>query len=75
MLEWPSQLPDVNSIQNIWTIIKLKLRGNKTWTVKQLVRQIIFIWKSLSKDYAKKLVESMTCRLQLINNEGDWIAY
>jgi len=62
VLDWPSQSPDANPIENVWALIKFKLRGKKIWTVKQLIRQIRFVWRSLSEDYAVKLVESMPRR-------------
>jgi len=42
----------------------------------QPIISIRFIWRSLSQDYAIKLVESMPRRCQtIINNKGDWTTY
>jgi len=43
VLDWPSQSPDANPIENVWALMKFKLRGKKIWTVKQLFRQIWFM--------------------------------
>lgn len=76
VLDWPSQSPDANPIENVWALIKFKLRGKKIWTVKQLIRQIRLIWRFLSEDYAVTLVESMPRRCQsIIDNGGDWTTY
>jgi hypothetical protein len=76
VLDWPLQSPDANPIENVWALMKFKLRGKKIWTVKQLFRQIRLIWRSLSPDYAIKLVESMPRRVQsIIDNGGDWTTY
>lgn len=80
VLDWSSQSPDANSTENLWAFMKFKLREKKIWTIKQLFRQIWFIWRSLSPDYAIKLVESilrepsqlliMEVTKQLINNKA-----
>lgn len=76
VLDWPSQSPDANPIENVWALMKFKLRGKKMWNVKQLIRQIRLIWRSLSPDYAIKLVENMPRRCQaIINSGGDWTTY
>jgi len=73
VLDWPSQSPDTNPIENVWALMKFKLREKKIWTTKQLTR---LIWRSLSEDYALKLVESMPRRCQsIIDNGGDWTTY
>lgn len=76
LLDWPSQSPDANPIENVWSWMKLKLRGKQIWKVQELVRQIRLIWRSLPQEYAIKLVESMPRRCQaIIDNEGDWTSY
>lgn len=76
VLDWPSQSPDANPIENVWGYIKCKLRGKKVFSEKQLVKHIRAIWRSLPQDYAIKLVESMPTRCQaIINNAGDWTPY
>lgn len=76
VLDWPSQSPDANPIENVWAIMKIKLRGKKLNTIKKLIRQIRLVWRSLSRDYAITLVESMPRRCKLIiDNGGDWTPY
>jgi len=58
-LDWPSQLPDTNPIKNVLAYIKHKLRRKRTYTLKQLSREIRRIWRTLSLEYAVNLVESM----------------
>lgn len=75
-LDWPSQSPDANPIENVWALIKHKLRGKRVFNLKQLSREIRRIWKALPLEYAKNLVESMPRRCQaIIDAGGDWTHY
>lgn len=75
-LDWPSQSPDANPIENVWAYIKQKLRGKRTYTAKQLSRNIRQIWRALPLQYAVNLVESMPRRCQaIIDAGGDWTHY
>lgn len=75
-LKWPSQSPDINPIENVWSVIKNNLRGKQIHTLKQLSYQIKRIWRSLPVQYAEKLVQSMPRRCEAIcQSEGDFILY
>ncbi|CAG9569551.1 unnamed protein product [Danaus chrysippus] len=75
-LDWPSQSPYANPIENVWVYIKHKHRERRTQTLKQLSCEIRRIWRSLSVEYAVKLVESMPRRCQaIIDAGGDWTHY
>lgn len=75
-MEWPAMSPDANPIENVWSYIKMQLRGKPVYTEKQLSCQIRKIWRSLPLEYAENLVESMQKRCQaIINNDGDWTKY
>lgn len=72
-LDWPSQSPDANPIENVWAQMKMKLGKNRPHNLKQLVRWIHKIWRSFSEEYAQNLVQSMPRRCQaIIDAEGDW---
>lgn len=76
VLDWPSQSPDANPIENVWAIVKQKLRGKTIWTAKQLSRQIRLIWKRLPRQLAQNLVQSMSRRCEaIIANGGDYTCY
>lgn len=75
-MKWPAMSPDANPIENVWSYMKMKLKGKPVYTVKQLSFQIKKIWRSLPKEYAENLVESMGKRCQaIISNGGDWTRY
>lgn len=75
-MDWPSQSPDANPIENVWAIMKHKLRRKRIRSTKQLKSALTRIWNSLSTDYAKNLAESCTQRCQhIIESGGDWTYY
>ena len=75
-MEWPAMSPDANPIENVWSYMKMKLKGKPVYTVKQLSFQIKKIWRSLPKEYVENLVESMEKRCHaIISNGGDWTKY
>lgn len=75
-MDWPSQSPDANPIENVWGIMKSQLAGKPVHDLKQLARAIRKIWRSLSVDYAQKLVESMPNRCEaILQNDGDYTVY
>ena len=44
VLEWPGNLPDLNPIDSLWSIIKNKLRLKDCTTVNKLIEAIILVW-------------------------------
>lgn len=76
VLNWPSQSPDANPIENVWALMKNQLRGKPLFNNKALCRKLKQIWRSLPAEYAQNLVDSMPrrCKAILINN-GDWTLY
>lgn len=72
VLDWPPQSPDANPIENVWSLIKHKLRGKRILKLKTLVRSIRKIWRSLPVANAETLVETMHRRCQaILDNGGD----
>ena len=73
VLEWPSQSPDLNPIENIWGLIKQRLRKLHL-APKNLDDVYDFIkreWESLRKEYLLTLVHSMPSRIEaVIKNKG-----
>ena len=44
VLEWPGNSPDLNPIENLWSIIKLRLRKKDCTTLIKLIEGIIDVW-------------------------------
>ena len=75
-LPWPSQSPDLNPIENVWSVLKANVDNYKPNSVKELIYVIKKEWKKLDSSFAKDLVISMkNCVSLLLSNEGDHILY
>ena len=66
VLDWPSQSPDLNPIENLWSILKdqLKKRQTKPTNKEELWVQLQEEWQNLQGDLLKRLVDSMPQRCQ-----------
>ncbi len=75
LLEWPSNSPDVNSIENIWSVVKHKVE-KKTWNIDELELFLGEEFKNTEIDVVKNCVISMKkiC-LSLISSKGEQIKY
>jgi transposase len=78
MLNWPGNSPDMNPIENLWSIQK-KCRGKMDCTTEQcMATNTIKLWfhNSGLKNFCSKLVKSMPKRVQeVILAKGGHISY
>ena len=75
-LSWPSQSPDLNPMENVWSVLKANVGNHKPTSAKDLIRVIKKEWKALDPIFAKNLVISMqNCISLLLANEGDHFLY
>ena len=68
IMEWPSQSPDLNPIENAWSFIKRKLRHRekKPSSHQDLYQQIFEIWREFPSRILINLIESMPRRVQMV---------
>jgi hypothetical protein len=63
-------------MENVWRVIKYKLRNMQLGTTAQLQAAIHKAWKELPKKLAEKLLDSMPNRMQrVLEEKGDSIDY
>ena len=62
VLEWPAQSPDLNPIENLWSILDRELKNRKPSNEAELFNILNVSWQKLSHDICQSLVESMPRR-------------
>ncbi|CAF5013827.1 unnamed protein product [Rotaria magnacalcarata] len=71
LIPWPTRSPDLNIIENIWSIVDQKLLKYSISNMAQLEEALKTVWAEISKDVTRKIFQSMPTRLlQVINNTG-----
>ncbi|CAF4751963.1 unnamed protein product [Rotaria sp. Silwood2] len=75
-LPWPSLSPDMNPVENLWSLLKIKVAEQRPTTVKELIRAIEKEWNDLPQELASNLIDSMKRRVDsLIEANGDYTIY
>ena len=68
---WPSNSPDINPIENLWSILKRRVEELNPKTEEQLIECIFDVWDNIDIALIHKLIDSVPSRLQaVIENEG-----
>lgn len=67
-IDWPSQSPDLNPIENLWQIVDnaIRKRPVKPKNTTELQHAIYDEWKKLEPDLLLKLTDSMPSRIQAV---------
>ena len=76
VLDWPSQSPDLNPIENLWAILKQNI-GNREFKNKdQLWHCVQESWYKISPETCQNLIESMPRRLNaVLTQKGGYSGY
>lgn len=74
--DWPAKSPDLNPIENLWSILKEKIDRQKVQTITGLKKSIINSWNSIDVNDLHKLIDSMkTRRSQVRTSKGGYTKY
>ncbi|CAJ0953436.1 unnamed protein product [Ranitomeya imitator] len=60
---WPGNSPDLNPIENLWSIIKRRVDKQKPTNSGKIQALIMQEWTAISQDLVQKLIESMPGRI------------
>jgi len=66
VLPWPPQSPDLNPIENLWSILDKKCRRREPKNARELFEDLQEAWNALEVELLQKLVDSMPRRLQAV---------
>ena len=75
-MDWPSNSPDLNPIENLWGIVKRNVEKRMPQNIRNLERLMSEEWQNIPSSILISLVESMPRRCQLvIESNGERINY
>ena len=70
-LPWPSPLPDLNPIENIWDVIDQRIRSRVPLNIRDLERFVFEEWNGVAQLTLRNYIASMRCRCQAeVNANG-----
>ena len=71
VLDWPSQFPDLNPIENLWKMLKLRLHSRDPKNITELRKICKEEWAKIPASVCKKLVSNYGKRLDaVLENKG-----
>ncbi|CAG8579165.1 2814_t:CDS:2 [Scutellospora calospora] len=76
LLDWPSNSPDINPIENLWSVVKQNVEKRMPKDLSELERYMIEEWNKIPNSFLANLVGSMRRRCELlIEKDGEHISY
>ena len=76
VLDWPSNSPDLNPIENLWSIVKTRVERRMPKNCHELELFMMEEWANIPQTILMNLVNSMPKRCQaIIDNNGERIDF
>ncbi len=66
VLDWPANSPDLNLIENLWGIVKRKMRDTRPNNADDLKATVKETWASIPPQQCHKLITSMPRRIEAV---------
>ena len=74
--DWPANSPDLNPIENLWSLMKNEIKKEDTSSLPKLKATLQRVWETLPEERLHSLVDSVPRRLQeIINKKGNTTRY
>ncbi len=66
VLDWPANSPDLNPIENIWGIVKRKIRDTRPNNADDMKATVKETWASIPPQQCHTLITSMQRRIEAV---------
>ncbi len=66
VLDCPTNKPDLNPIENLWGIVKKKMRVTRPNNADDLKAAIKATWSSITSEQSHRLIDSMPCCIDAV---------
>ena len=74
--DWPGYSPDLNPIENLWSMMKKQLRDMDTSSVTKLKALLLTVWQNIIMDLLHTLADLFTSKLnEIIMKKGNPTKY
>jgi len=76
VIDWPANSPDLNPIENLWSIVKHNVEKRMPENISELKQYLVEEWEKIPCSMLSNLVSSMKRRWQMIlDSNGERIDY